>query len=247
MNKKHIIDENDVKDNIRHLRILNEAVDQSKIVRAMMENDVVYIYYAGDNTVNKGYRTIEPYVIGKSKAGNLVVRAWQQAGATDTGIAPLRSNDEIPGWRMFRVDGISSMVKTLKKFDTSEEFIRTQRPNYNPQDRDMTKIFYAIEPGKAEPDQDKTGDDSIDQPDVQTTTTPDTGAGFFRSQADKFKSFFQKPKAVSKAWIDQQKAKFLQMMRNRKPEDQVDQNQNINQPNNDPNATGTEDQNNITK
>ncbi len=206
-----LINNNDTKKQIHKLRSLNEYVDRNKVMEMIRGHDVVFIYYAGSETINKGYRTIEIYTIGLSKAGNVVIRAWQQAGSTDSGVAPKRANDEIPGWRMFRLDGITSMVKTLRKFDTTDAWLRTNRPHYNPKDRDMTQIFYALEPNAEQPDQNKTGGGSVNQPDVTTTSKPSNN--FFRAQADKFKSFFQKPKDVSKAWIESQKRKFLDIMK----------------------------------
>jgi hypothetical protein len=210
-NDKHLIDNNDVKDQIKRLRQLNEYVDRNKVFEAIKNKDVVYIYYAGDETVNRGYRTIEPFVIGRTRAGNVVVRAWQQAGATDTGNAPTRKNDVIPGWRLFRLDGIASMVRTLKKFETDQAYLQTNRPNYNPADKQMVEIFFAIQPGTGEPAQDQKGQQSVTQPNTQTTTKqPDN---FFQAQAQKFKNFFKQPVKASTAWIEDQKRKFIDIMK----------------------------------
>ena len=190
-NGKRIIDNNDVISNVKKMR-LNEWVSRDNVVDAIKNKDVVFIYYAGDDTVNKGYRTIEPFVLGRSKAGNLVLRAWQQAGATDRGNNPTRKNDEIPGWRLFRLDGITSLVKTLRKFDVDSNFLLTKRPNYNPKDSQMTEIIMAIEPS-AKGQQQVSGNTSITKPDV-TVTQP---TGFFKNQADKFRNFFRKPSDFS--------------------------------------------------
>jgi hypothetical protein len=126
-------------DNIRKLRsFLKEYVDRNDIVDAVENHDVIYIYYAGDNTVNRGYRTIEPFTIGvHGTSGNVVVRAWQQAGATDS-----RDKEPDPasagkdfGWRLFRLDGITTLFKTQKKFKT--------RPEYRPNDKHMSTILAA--------------------------------------------------------------------------------------------------------
>lgn len=210
-NGKRIIDNNDVISNVKKMR-LNEWVSRDNVVDAIKNKDVVFIYYAGDDTVNKGYRTIEPFVLGRSKAGNLVLRAWQQAGATDRGNNPTRKNDEIPGWRLFRLDGITSLVKTLRKFDVDSNFLLTKRPNYNPKDSQMTEIIMAIEPS-AKGQQQVSGNTSITKPDV-TVTQP---TGFFKNQADKFRNFFRKPSDFSSGWIENQKRAFKELI-NRKKE-----------------------------
>ncbi len=174
---------------------------------------MVFIYYNGDETINRGYRTIEPFVIGVSTAGNVVLRAWQQNGATDTGNAPKRPNDEIPGWRLFRLDGITSMAKTLRKFDGN-------RPNYNPKDKQMTQIIMALQP-MGQPQPTTTGDASINKPDTYQGMTNDKS--WFQTQLDKFKHTLFGKKEVpdqtgkSNSWFDKQKRDFEN---NNKPEQQ---------------------------
>ena len=67
-------------------------------------------------------RNVEPVCDGMTRtkvgAGNLVVRAWQQDGATDR-------PRTMPGWRLFRADRITSWNPTLDTFDEP-------RPNFNP-------------------------------------------------------------------------------------------------------------------
>lgn len=95
---------------------------------SIRKRSIVAIYYAGDETINKGYREIEPVAYGDSLAGNPVVRAWQIRGATDT-------PDNMPGWRFFRVDRIVNWNNTLQTFNTP-------RPNYNPNgDRSMSRVY----------------------------------------------------------------------------------------------------------
>lgn len=205
-NEKFIIDNNDVIQNVKKLR-LNEWVSRDKIADAIQNKDVAYIYYAGDDTVNKGYRTIEPFVLGRSKAGNLVLRAWQQAGATDRGNNPTRKNDEVPGWRLFRVDGITSLVKSLRKFETDPSYMATNRPKYNPKDSQMVEIIAAIEPAVKGQDT-VSGNTSITKPDVSITQP----SGFFKNQADKFRNFFRKPGDFSSGWIESQKRAFKELI-----------------------------------
>jgi hypothetical protein len=210
---KYIIDNNDVKNQIKKLR-LSEWVSRDNVYDAIKNKDVVFIYYAGDETVNKGYRTIEPFVLGRSKAGNLVLRAWQQNGATDRGNNPSRQNDEIPGWRLFRLDGITSLVKTLRKFETDPTYMSTNRPKYNPKDSQMSEIMIAIEPNAV--GQTVSGDTSIKKPDVVISQ----GDGFFKNQADKFRNFFRKPADFSASWIENQKRVFRELIKKKNDEQQ---------------------------
>lgn len=211
--KKRLIDNTDVVRNVKKMR-LNEWVSRDTVVDAIKNKDVVFIYYAGDETVNKGYRTIEPFVLGRSKAGNLVLRAWQQAGATDRGQNPTRENDEMPGWRLFRLDGITSMVRTLRKFETDPSYLATNRPKYNPKDRQMTEIIMAIDPAGKDQQGSVSGNTSITKPDVQVTQP----SGFFKNQADKFRNFFKKPTDFSSGWIENQKRLFKELIKRKKEE-----------------------------
>lgn len=172
-----------LRNKIKDLRLLNEWVDRNEVIDAIKNADIVYIYYAGDETVNRGFRTIEPYALGRSTAGNLVLRAYQQAGASDSKGTAKRENDEVPGWRLFRLDGITSFMKTFKKFDPKKP-----RPKYNPKDRGMTEILIAVDPTK-DVDIKVKGTDSIEEPDVVQQKLSQ-----FDAQAAKFKDFFDAAK-----------------------------------------------------
>lgn len=154
---------NIIKNNVKKFRLLTEWVSRNDVADAIENRDIVYIYYAGDETVNKGFRIIEPYALGRTSAGNLAVRAWQQAGATDSGVNPSRQRDEIPGWRLFRLDGITTFAKTQKKFGENNEF----RPKYNPNDKGLD-VMVAVDPD-AEQSIELSGTDSINKPDVFKT------------------------------------------------------------------------------
>ena len=203
-NEKYIIDNNDVKHQVKKLR-LTEWVSRDNVADAIKNKDIVFIYYAGDDTVNKGYRTIEPFLLGRTKAGNLALRAWQQAGATDRGNSPTRKNDEIPGWRLFRLDGITSLVKTLRKFEGD-------RPNYNPKHSQMSQIILAIQPDGEGEETIISGDTSIKKPDVVITQQD----GFFKNQADKFRNFFTKKADFAPSWIENQRRAFKELIKKKK-------------------------------
>ena len=72
-------------DKIKGLRhLLNEGVGEKDITDAIDNREYLYIYYNGDDNVEKGYRTIKPMVLGKTGAGHLVLRAWQDKGRSQS-------------------------------------------------------------------------------------------------------------------------------------------------------------------
>lgn len=105
--------------------LILESVRVDDLMDAVENRKVCKIYYQGDNIKNPGDRIVQPYVYGVSKAGNDVVRVWQLQGVTDS---------EIPGWKLLRVDKMS-------RFEPTEETFNTPMEEYNPNDKDMTKIY----------------------------------------------------------------------------------------------------------
>lgn len=160
-----------VRDKVKILRFINEAASRSDIANSIRNHEILYIYYEGDDTVDKGYRTIEPYALGVTSKGNLALRAWQQAGATDTGkniktpYSPLRRGKNIQtttNWRLFLVDNITSLLKTGEKFPPYGDNFR---PGYNPNDEQLRSIIAAVDTTQTlEPEIKGTGD--VDKPNV---------------------------------------------------------------------------------
>ena len=191
-----IKEDNLIIDNVNKMRnLLTEAVNKDQLIDAVNNHKILYIYYVGSenvpgsdqrNTVMKGFRTIEPYAIGMSTAGHVVLRAWQQAGSSDSnrgiGRKPRPDKDILPGWRLFYVEGITSILPTGKQFNTNSGKVR---PNYNPNDKQMTKIFAAVEVGDTKVDID--GLDSIEEPDSVKREVPKSE---FDIQTDNFKKFY---------------------------------------------------------
>ncbi len=128
--------------------LLTEAVQSNRIITSMKNRVVNKIYYDGDETMRPGWRSVEIYCYGTSTGGNDVIRAWQREGVSDTpngnGQDPLTRK---PGWRLFRVDGISSFANTGLKFETDPATLERTRPYYNARDKQMTHIYYAIDSG----------------------------------------------------------------------------------------------------
>lgn len=113
--------------------LILEAVGKPRIAKAINSHQVVTIYYKGDDTVNAGFRDIEVYTLGISKAGNPVIRAWQRRGVTDT---------EVPGWKIFRTDKITSWIPKEGKFFSKPISARKKGvPKFNPNgDKSMTRV-----------------------------------------------------------------------------------------------------------
>ena len=164
---------NKIKD-FRKKTLITEGVSNSDIRKYMEKHQFVYIFYAGDGSNPRGWRTIRPYVLGTMKSGDTtvnVVRAWQDKGrSADFMNRPTRPDSQNhdfwvdddgktkPGWRMFRLDRIESMYPTGKRFvdDNGNVVIP---PKYNESgDKDMLSITFQITRRKApeiEPDVDE--------------------------------------------------------------------------------------------
>ena len=112
--------------------LLTEIASLGDIQDSINKKIVVTIYYDGDIPGGKGYRRIEPVCVGYSKAGNLVVRAWDMDGASHTATI---GEKPLPGWRLFRADKIFTYQPTTDTFNQV-------RPNYNPNgDKSMERVI----------------------------------------------------------------------------------------------------------
>lgn len=116
--------------------LLTEIASLSDIQDSIKKKIVVTIYYDGDIPGGKGYRRIEPVCVGYSKAGNMVLRAWDIDGASHTATT---GEKPLPGWRMFRTDKIFTYQPTTDNFTE-------MRPGYNPNgDRSMSRVLLNAE------------------------------------------------------------------------------------------------------
>lgn len=114
--------------------LITEAASIDDIKRSIDQKQVCSIYYDGDEPGGKGLREIEPVALGRSKAGNMVFRAWDDAGASHTAYLNDPHSPK-PGWRLFRVDK-TTMFKPLRKNFTKS------RPGYNfSGDKDIVDII----------------------------------------------------------------------------------------------------------
>jgi len=112
--------------------LILEVASVDSIVNAIKNKDKIIIYYDGDEPGGRGLRNIEPVCFGYSKAGNPVLRAWDEEGASHTAY---KGEQPLPGWRLFRVDKIQSFRPSGDKFNQP-------KPGYNPRgDKSMTRVI----------------------------------------------------------------------------------------------------------
>lgn len=120
--------------------IISESVSREGLMQAMENRKRISIYYDSPyGTEDKGWRRVEPYCYGLNKNDNMVLRAFQINGASDTPDG--KPNDpltKMPGWRMFRIDGIKNI--NFGGGDTFDE----PRQGYNENDKDMKTIYRSV-------------------------------------------------------------------------------------------------------
>jgi predicted DNA-binding transcriptional regulator YafY len=112
--------------------LILEIASVDSVTDSIKNRQVVSIYYTGDEPGGKGLRIIEPVCLGYSKAGNLVLRAWDTDGASHTAYLGKQPK---PSWRLFRLDKIVMYKSTGDTFNEA-------RPNYNLSgDKSMTNVL----------------------------------------------------------------------------------------------------------
>jgi len=101
--------------------LILEIASLDSIQISVNNRNVVIINYDGDEPGGKGVREVEPVALGKSKAGNLVMRGWDREGSSHTAY---KGEQPLPGWRLFRLDKILS-------FKPTGEIYNEPKPGYN--------------------------------------------------------------------------------------------------------------------
>jgi hypothetical protein len=89
-------------------QVLNEAISPNDVNNAIDNHLQVIIKYSDEKNRAPETRLIEPYVYGKSKSGNDVLRAYQYEGDTFRGK---------PKWKLFRLDRITQWNPTENHFN----------------------------------------------------------------------------------------------------------------------------------
>jgi predicted DNA-binding transcriptional regulator YafY len=116
-------------DRIIHQNI-NESVNIGPVADAIQKRWIVKIKYKVSNDDRFGVeeRVIMPVAYGVSKAGNMVLRAYQPMGDTKT---------KVPHWKLFRLDRIVSW-KALR----NEIMYSAPNEDYNPfGDKTMRRVY----------------------------------------------------------------------------------------------------------
>ena len=148
-------------DNIKNIRhLLTEGVGQDAIKTAIENHEWIYIYYNAESEEGKnasGYRTVRPYVLGTSKAGNVVLRGWQDNPKNSWHFDNRETRDDSkkhdywsdregvkPGWRMFRLDRISKVYPIGKKFNDSNGLPMIPPGYHEGGDDGMTSIIASV-------------------------------------------------------------------------------------------------------
>lgn len=116
--------------------VLKEDVSPKEVSDAITNKQRILITYDDGVHNHKGQRIIEPYVYGKSKAGNDVLRAYQYTGDTVRGV---------PKWKMFRLDRITSWEPTEQHFNVEPGRNGWNAEKYNENgDKSMSQIFLQV-------------------------------------------------------------------------------------------------------
>lgn len=111
--------------------LITEVASIDDVQRSIKQKNVITINYQGEE-YGKGFRDIEPVCLGVSKAGNMVLRAWERQGVSHSKEV---EGNPIPGWRLFRLDKILTYQLQGDKFTE-------MRPKYNPNgDKLMSSVI----------------------------------------------------------------------------------------------------------
>lgn len=93
--------------------LLEEKVDRNKVLDAIKEKyRVVINYNSHGEHIAMGWRIIEVFAYGLTKAGNPVIRAYQPQGDTAS---------DVPSWKFFRLDRILEWKPTGQYFTEPRE------------------------------------------------------------------------------------------------------------------------------
>ena len=88
-------------------RVLNESVSGDEVTDAIVNHRYVNLNYVDEDGSAVGNRLVQPYVYGRSTAGNPIVRVFQVSGDT------LRKRD----WKTLRLDRIISWKPRKQTFN----------------------------------------------------------------------------------------------------------------------------------
>ena len=145
--------------------LICEIASIDGVVVAIKGRQKVIIYYDGDEPGGRGIRQIEPVCLGVSKAGNKILRAWDDEGASHTAYI---GDQPLPGWRIFRLDKILSIKPT-------GEVYNTPKPNYNFNgDKSMVSVIINAKFDNQQPQETQPTQEIPTQETPTPTPTPQT-------------------------------------------------------------------------
>ena len=145
--------------------LICEIASIDGVVDAIKKRQIVIIYYDGDEPGGRGIRQIEPVCLGTSKAGNKILRAWDDEGASHTAY---KGEQPLPGWRIFRLDKILSIKPT-------GEVYNTPKPNYNFNgDKSMVSVIINAKFDNQQPQETQPTQEIPTQETPTPTPTPQT-------------------------------------------------------------------------
>jgi hypothetical protein len=101
---------------VRFVTVMNQLV-----CSAIRHRRAITFHYDG------GRRLVEPYSHGASAAGHDLLRGYQLAGHSRSGLPE--------GWKTFRLDELSDLAMT-------DEVFAGDRPEYDPSREDMMATIY---------------------------------------------------------------------------------------------------------
>ena len=144
--------------------LILEIASIDSVRRAIESRQVVSMYYDGDEPGGRGIREVEPVALGKSRAGNYVVRGWDREGSSHTAY---KGEQPLPSWRLFRLDKILS-------FKPTGEIYNEPKPGYNFKgDKSMVSVDLVAKFDNAQPQETQPVPEPTQQPqEAPTTPTP---------------------------------------------------------------------------
>ena len=102
--------------------VILEHVDESKILEAINNKVMANIMYVDKEGEPPTKRYVQIYRLGKSKANNPVISAYQIGGGTTTAA---------PGWKLFRLDRITDIQLTKMRWHKPIEMHGGNAPAFN--------------------------------------------------------------------------------------------------------------------
>lgn len=119
------------------LNILSENVTEDDIKHAIENKYYARIWYRNDEDSPLIRRTVQIYLLGITKAGNMAIRAYDISGA---GIGAGET-----GWKMYRLNRMEAIEPTNKKWYNPVSDNNAGVPNYEEDDNEFTQIIAKVD------------------------------------------------------------------------------------------------------